>query len=153
MRQSTLVLVFNSQNQILLNMKKRGFWEWKYNGAGGKVEWEETILEWAKRELEEETWVKATKEKFEKRWLFHFSFIDKPEWDQDVTLFVVKDYNWEVFETEEMRPEWFNLDKIPYDKMWEDDAIWLPRILSWDSVEYDFRFNEDGKIIEYKEIK
>jgi len=38
MRQCTLVLVFNNQNQILLCMKKRGFGEGKYNGAGGKVE-------------------------------------------------------------------------------------------------------------------
>lgn len=153
MQQCTLVLVFNSQNQILLSMKKRGFWEWKYNGAGGKVEWEETILEWARRELEEETWVKVPKEKFENRWLFHYLFKNRPDWDQDVTLFVVKDYNWEFFETEEMKPEWFNLENIPYDKMWEDDVIWLPRIINWESVEYDFRFNEDWKIVEYKEIK
>lgn len=153
MRQSTLVLVFNSQNQILLNMKKRGFWEWKYNGAWGKVEWWETILEWAKRELEEETWVKVWEEKFENRWLFHYLFENRPDWDQDVTLFVVKDYSWEIFETEEMRPQWFEIENIPYDKMWEDDSIWLPRIINWENVEYDFRFSEDGKIIEYNTIK
>jgi hypothetical protein len=25
-----------------------------------------------------------------------------------------------------MRPEWFSLDDIPYDKMWPDDPFWLP---------------------------
>jgi hypothetical protein len=28
-----------------------------------------------------------------------------------------------------MKPEWFNIKNIPYDKMWEDDKIWLPEIL------------------------
>jgi 8-oxo-dGTP diphosphatase len=52
-----------------------------------------------------------------------------------------------------MRPEWFKIDKIPYDKMWEDDSIWLPRILNCETVEYSFRFNEDGKILSYNAIK
>jgi hypothetical protein len=38
MRQTTLVFVFNEKNQILLAMKKRGFGEGKWNGAGGKLE-------------------------------------------------------------------------------------------------------------------
>lgn len=29
-----------------------------------------------------------------------------------------------------MKPEWYNLDEIPYDKMWKDDPIWLPRIIA-----------------------
>ena len=152
MKQTTLAVIIKD-DKILLCMKKRGFWEWKYNWAWGKVEWWETILEWARRELEEETGVKASKEKFENRWLFHYLFENRPDWDQDVTLFVVKDYNWEIFETEEMKPEWFEIENIPYNKMWEDDVIWLPRIINWESVEYTFRFNEDGKIIEYNTIK
>ncbi|MCK9272285.1 8-oxo-dGTP diphosphatase [Candidatus Gracilibacteria bacterium] len=134
-------------------MKKRGFGEGKYNGAGGKIEGGETILAGARRELEEETGVKVGEEKFENRGLFHYFFENRPDWDQDVTLFVVKDYSGEIFETEEMRPEWFKIDKIPYDKMWEDDSIWLPRILNCETVEYSFRFNEDGKILSYNAIK
>jgi len=34
-----------------------------------------------------------------------------------------------VKETEEMKPEWFSIDEIPYDKMWDDDSYWMPRIL------------------------
>lgn len=25
-----------------------------------------------------------------------------------------------------MRPQWFDLDSIPYDDMWADDLHWLP---------------------------
>jgi 8-oxo-dGTP diphosphatase/2-hydroxy-dATP diphosphatase len=28
-----------------------------------------------------------------------------------------------------MKPEWFNIDEIPFDKMWEDDPLWFPSML------------------------
>jgi hypothetical protein len=28
-----------------------------------------------------------------------------------------------------MKPYWFLLNEIPYDKMWEDDKIWLKEVL------------------------
>ena len=44
----TLVLVRQGQN-VLLGMKKRGFGVGRWNGFGGKVEKQETILDSAKR--------------------------------------------------------------------------------------------------------
>ncbi len=67
MRQSTLVFVFNPENQILLAMKKRGFGEGKWNGAGGKVEEGETIVQAASRELREETGIEIVPEKMESK--------------------------------------------------------------------------------------
>ncbi len=152
MKQCTLVLIFNNKSQILLCMKKRDFWVWKYNGAWWKVKQDETIIDAAKRELEEETWIKIKDDKLEKRWLLHFEWIKNPDWNQDVHLFTVKDFNWNFIETEEMKPEWFNIKNIPYDKMWEDDKIWLPEILKWKNIEYIFSFGEDWKILKFKKI-
>lgn len=153
MRQTTLVLVFNSNNQVLLCMKKRWFWVGKYNWAGWKVEWEETIIEAAKRELQEETWIDVGLDILNRRWVFHFYFDNKSDWNQDVTLFTIDGYNWEITETEEMKPEWFDIDKIPFDKMWPDDSYWLPRILTWErEVEYNFTFDENWQIMEFKQI-
>lgn len=28
-----------------------------------------------------------------------------------------------------MDPTWFDIPKIPYDKMWESDDLWLPLLL------------------------
>ncbi|MDP2103704.1 MAG: 8-oxo-dGTP diphosphatase [Candidatus Gracilibacteria bacterium] len=134
-------------------MKKRGFGEGKYNGAGGKIEGGETIIAGAKRELREETGIHISEEMFEQKGLFHFTFKNRPDWDQDVTLFIARNYNGEVFETEEMRPEWFELKDIPYDSMWSSDIIWLPRVLEGESVEYDFNFNENGEILSFGAIK
>ena len=152
MRQCSLVFVFNSKNQILLAMKKRGFGEGKWNGPGGKVEPGETIVESASRELFEETGIEIASDKMEARGVLHFHFADKSLWDKDVSIFVSHGYTGTFTETEEMKPEWFDIDKIPFDTMWEDDIYWLPRVIDGESVEFEFYFWEDGFIEEYVEV-
>lgn len=52
----TLVMVLDRPaRRVLLGMKKRGFGEGKWNGFGGKREGEETMVECAQRELQEES--------------------------------------------------------------------------------------------------
>ena len=152
MRQTTLVFVFNERNQILLAMKKRGFWEGKYNGAGGKVEKGETIKWAAVRELQEETNIKIPENKLEARGVLHFFFDGKEDWNQDVSIFISKDYAGNFKETEEMKPEWFDIDDIPFDAMWEDDPYWLLRVIEWESVEFNFYFGKDGGLRKFTEI-
>ena len=33
-------------------------------------------------------------------------------------------------ETDEAAPVWCAIDAVPYNRMWQDDAIWLPWLLS-----------------------
>ena len=123
------------------------------NWAWWKVEVWETFIQAARRELEEETAIKLKEEDLKRKWIFHFYFMNKPEWDMNVTLFITENYIWSYEETEEMKPEWFNIEEIPYDKMWDDDKIWLPRIIDWaEEIEYNFSFDSDWKIAEYKQI-
>lgn len=152
MRQTTLGMIVEWE-KILLCMKKRWFWKWLWNGAWGKCEPGETIEEAMIRELQEETWLETTTQNLENMWVLHFYFDQNPDWNQDVNIFKIWNYTWEPIETEEMKPEWFNISNIPYSEMWEDDIIWLPRMLSWEKVEYDFYFWDDWKIKEYKLIK
>ena len=58
-------------------------------------------------------------------------------------------YKWEgePEETEEMRPQWYNLDKLPYEKMWSDDIHWLPRVLKGERLEGELYFNEDNNTL------
>ena len=122
----TLCCIYND-TQILLGMKKRGFGEGRWNGFGGKVHEGETIEEATKRELEEEAGIKV--EKINKRGVLVFEFDGNPE-KLEMHIFSSDTFKGEPIETEEMKPQWFSLDKIPYNSMWPDDPYWIPSMLS-----------------------
>jgi mutator protein MutT len=113
MKQLTLVIVTNG-NRILLGMKKRGFGAGLYNGFGGKVEPGETIEEAAKRELWEEVGIVANE--LSNVGQLEFVFADESP-DLLVHLFLLSPYEGEVTESEEMKPEWYTFDTIPYSQM------------------------------------
>ena len=149
MKQATLCLLIKEDN-ILLAMKKRGFGVGRWNGVGGKVKDGEEIVDAMMREVKEEIGVDIIKA--EKFGVFHFSFPHKPEFDQDVHLFVAKKWGGEPTESEEMMPKWFSFNEIPYDKMWADDKHWLGRVLKGEKLEADFVFKQ-GEIIDKHSIK
>jgi ADP-ribose pyrophosphatase YjhB (NUDIX family) len=149
MRQTTLCLLIKP-DEILLAMKKRGFGVGRWNGAGGKFDAEKgdkSILDAAIRETKEKIGVELKNP--EKAGLFHFKFQNKEEWNQDVTLFIAKEWTGEPSESEEMMPEWFSFDKIPYENMWPDDIHWMPHILQGKKLEANFVFGEGDKILDY----
>lgn len=148
MRQATLCLLIKDK-EILLAMKKRGFGVGRWNGAGGKFDSkiDKNILEAAVRETKEEIGVDIKNP--EKFGLFHFRFPHKPEWDQDVHLFISKKWTGEPTESEEMMPKWFSFNEIPYNNMWPDDTYWMPHILKGEKVKADFLFAEGDKILKH----
>jgi 8-oxo-dGTP pyrophosphatase MutT (NUDIX family) len=113
--------------EILLAMKKRGFGVGKWNGTGGKVEPSETVLAAAIRECQEEIGVTPTDPELVGR----LKFLDKsePNFCHDCRIFVASAWDGEPVETEEMRPQWFAINQIPYKNMWSDDILWLPLLL------------------------
>jgi len=66
MKEATLCFLIN-ENKILLGMKKRGFGQGKYNGFGGKPQSNETILEAAVREMQEESNIKVSANHLQKK--------------------------------------------------------------------------------------
>ena len=149
MKHATLLLIVDG-DKILLGMKKRGFGQGKWNGFGGKLNDGETIEEAVVREMEEEAGIIVEKEKLEKvaELNFTFPFVPKEKaFDQLVHVFVARVWKGEPKESEEMLPKWFEHDKIPYEIMWDDDVIWLPKILGGEKLKADFVFGEDNETI------
>ena len=141
------------ENEILLAMKKRGFGAGKWNGVGGKIKKEETIKEAAVREMEEEIGVTANPEHLEKVGNIKFYFKDNPEWDQHMHIFFVRKWEGEPEESEEMKPQWYKHQEIPYKEMWVDDPHWLPLVLAGKKIEGEFHFDDKGDAFDKFEVR
>ncbi len=142
----TVVLFHDEKNQkILLGLKKKGFGEGRWNGFGGKVEDGETISKSARRELFEEAGILAGE--LEKVGLINFKFTDEVEETLEVHFFRVLNFYGTPRETDEMRPEWFDVDSIPYGKMWVDDKYWMPLFLDGKKFKGDILFKNQDTIL------
>lgn len=133
--------------RICLAMKKRGFGTGKWNGAGGKLQENETPELAAQRETFEEIGVQP--EALAKVATLTFIFPYKPTWGQIIHVYLSTKWVGEPTESEEMKPEWFDIESIPYDKMWTDDEIWLPHVLNGKTLEGSFSFAEDESVLEH----
>jgi 8-oxo-dGTP pyrophosphatase MutT (NUDIX family) len=136
------------ENQILLAMKKRGFGVGRWNGVGGKPNPKENILNTAIRETQEE--IGITPKNITQVAVLNFYFENKPEWDQQVLVFTTHDWLREPIETEEMKPQWFDLNKIPFESMWPDDPFWLPSVLNNKKIQAEFTFGENDVILKHQ---
>lgn len=152
MRTVTLCLAMK-EGKILLAMKKRGFGMGKWNGCGGKIQEGETIETAAVREMREEAGLIVDPASIDKVGQIEFHFKDKPEWNQKMHIFLVKNWNGEAQESEEMKPQWFDINKIPFDAMWPDDKHWLPMVLAGKKVEGSFNFVNEGAQIDGFDIR
>ncbi len=115
----------SNASKILLGMKKLRFGAGWWNGFGGKVRKDENIESAAKRELKSESGLTAIN--LEKIGVLKFRFKVKPMLFE-CYIFVAGGKG-KLRETPEMRPEWFDVQLIPYHQMWSGDKLWLPFVL------------------------
>jgi 8-oxo-dGTP diphosphatase/2-hydroxy-dATP diphosphatase len=139
MKKILTLCIVHQHPKVLLGMKKRGFGVGRWNGFGGKVEEDESIEQAAIRELEEESGIKALSS--EKIGILNFSFQEFPE-DLEMHIFSVNNFEGDPIESEEMKPEWFFLDEIPFTQMWSSDLHWWPLFLSGKKFKGNFLFDK-----------
>ena len=135
---ATLLFVLRD-GQILLINKKTGLGAGKINGPGGRIEPGETARDGAIREVQEELCVTPTgvKEAGE----LYFQFVDG--YALHGTVFTASGFEGELCETREAAPIWTPLGRIPYERMWADDALWLPLLLRGQPFTGFFIFDGD----------
>ncbi len=144
----TLCLVVED-DKVLLGYKKRGFGEGWWNGFGGKVELDEPIEVAVLREVEEEAGIRL--QKVQQKGLLEFTFNDRPEEIIMAHIYRGEGVLGKFRESEEMRPQWFLQDEIPYDSMWPADRFWLPALLEGKAFKGKIHFDERKDIVS-KEI-
>lgn len=135
---ATLLFVIRD-DQILLIHKKRGLGAGKINAPGGRVDGDETALQCAIREIQEE--LKVTPIGVEQRAELSYQFVDG--YSLHVHAYIARDCDGAPQETDEAAPIWVSVDAIPYDRMWADDRFWLPLVLEGKRARGWFLFEDD----------
>jgi 8-oxo-dGTP diphosphatase/2-hydroxy-dATP diphosphatase len=139
--------IIEQKGKVLLGMKKRGFGAGRYNGFGGKVEPYESIEEAAIRETQEEALV--TPLQLRKLGVIEFYFLETGDL-LEVHIFKSRAFEGEIGESEEMRPEWFTYDAIPYTEMWKDDIFWFSYFKDDRPFRGRFTFDKNDDIVDHE---
>ena len=127
--------------EVLLGFKKAGFGAGRWVGLGGHIEDGEEPEEAAAREVTEESGLTVSG-------LVHmaslnFVFPARPSWNQTADVFVTSDFDGEARESDEVIPQWFGVDALPFDRMWDDARYWMPLVLAGEQVRADITFADD----------
>lgn len=159
LRKNTLVFLVKRKGKkitdICLAMKKRGFGVGRWNGVGGKVKTDlkESIKQAAIREAKEEISVDVSKS-LEKVAVNKYYFVHNPTIDLEIHTYLCDNWIGKPTESEEMKPRWFKVEKVPFKKMWDSDHYWIPLILKGKKLkcksyvdDKDITFKRDIKVV------
>jgi 8-oxo-dGTP diphosphatase len=138
---ATLVFVIED-GKILLIDKKTGLGKGKINGPGGKVEKGEAPEACAIRECQEE--LSITVSDLQYCGQHRFQFVDG--YSIHVWVYKTEKFDGTPTESVEAKPLWVSLDEIPYERMWEDDKIWLPMLLRGERFQGRWIFDGDSML-------
>lgn len=126
-------------DEFLLIHKKRGLGKGKINAPGGRIDPGETALEAAVRECEEEVGMTPS----DLHYVTELNFIFVDGYSLRGYVYWAKEFTGEPTETDEAKPFWCNKSEIPYDRMWQDDQYWIPKMLDGQFVTGRFIFDDD----------
>jgi 8-oxo-dGTP diphosphatase len=133
--------------EVLLGLKQTGFGKGKIVGIGGHVEPGESDAQAVIREVLEETGVVLQLEDLADAGSVHFVFPARPEWNMQTTLFTARTWQGEPAPSDEILPEWFRVDMLPVDRMWQDADHWLPVVLEGGRVNVVVTMHTDNESV------
>ena len=142
MQKWTLCMITKG-NKVLLKFGSRSISKNKWNGLGGKIDDGETPEEGLIREVKEESGLTVTKMK--KFGNVRFYKGSKKEILGIGHVFLVTGVSGKAVGGEEGEVRWFSKDKLPLDKMWEDDRYWLPLLFEGKGADMEFLYDNRMK--------
>lgn len=133
---------FIQDNEILLPLKKKKIGKGKHNGVGGGLEENETHEQAMVRECIEEVGLQPTEYEYMAELSFN-QLVDNERSIAIVHVYICRAWEGTLIETDEMKPHWFDINNIPYDKTMDDDKYWLPLVLSGKKIIASFDLDEN----------
>lgn len=150
MKKTTLTFVLDG-DLLLMILKKRGQGAGKWNLPGGKVAPGESEAQAAAREVLEETGISV--ERLEQRGSLEFHFPEGGSWSNACSVFVARSFSGNlVAENEECSAQWVPITEIPYDKMWPNDRLWVPALLSGEKVNRIYTFDAHDNLLSEEKL-
>lgn len=145
-KERATLMFIRQDDRLLMIHKKRGLGAGYYNAPGGRMEAGETPMECAVRETQEELCITPLDP--EHAGTVQFQFTDGHSIHGEI--FIASEFEGTPTETDEAVPLWFSIDELPYHNMWEDDAVWMPKLLNREK--FIGRFIFDGKTMLDQEL-
>lgn len=134
-------------DQVLLGEKLTGLGVGKVVGPGGKAEPGEVPVETAVREIHEEVGLRVHAADLRAIAVITYPFINRPALSQRSHVFMTDVFSGTVASSSELRATWFPVAGIPWERMWPDAELWLPRALQGTFVERTFSIGEDDRVV------
>lgn len=152
MKQVTLCYLVRSApggvREICLAEKKAKYVAGWLNGAGGKVEEGETVLEAAAREVFQEQGVVIPPSELRAVAEIEFCFPQTPGKDLKCFVFLAEHWTGTPHESDEMGvPQWFDVSKLPIERLPPSDRLWLPQVLAGTHIEARFDLDSSYKVV------
>lgn len=112
----------------------------------------ESIERCAIRELEEESGLVADLVNMKRVGYLVFKLLDSQKLMR-VHVYETWTFYGSEMESDEMRPQWFNEDDLPFDQMWQDDKYWLPLLLQGHNFVGRFEYEDENTLTSYEVTK
>ena len=140
MEERCVIIYVREDDRVLLINKKTGHGAGKVNAPGGHIEPGETPVQAAVRECIEETGI--VPETPVLKGVLDFPFEDGMHLKGYV--FTSDKFTGTMYPSDEADPFWCKVSEMPYDRMWEDDRMWLPALLEGKYFTGSFNFAGDS---------
>ncbi len=136
--------------EILLGHKARGLGTGRLVGPGGKVLPGEDIKIAASREVKEEVGITVLPEHLHHMATLTYPFTGRPNNSQRSFVFTATEFFGVAAPSDELTPAWYPVGNIPWEQMWDDAKLWLPRVLGGQFIEATLTIGPDDRVVDQK---
>jgi 8-oxo-dGTP diphosphatase len=149
MRIVTLAIITKDGKTLLGEKKKGEIGTGTLNGPGGKLDPGETITECLIREVREELDIALFPERLTK--IAIVTFFAAGEAFFECHVYRTNTFEGELQETDDMIPNWYDNENLPYERMLEADRLWFKKAV--DGEKFNANVYYQGKAVGFERIE